>query len=260
MLLKAISFSFLLLLAENAGNADAFSTNNSRGSKDFSENFTPARKKREQIVRHTGYSLCYSPAYEQAKWVAYRLTAMMCSGEGEERSNNFREDPDVRGGSAQLADYLHSGYDRGHLCPAGDMSWSRDAMSESFYLSNMSPQEPGFNRGIWKRLEDQVRKWAKSNDELFVVTAGVLRPGLKTIGTNKVAVPELYYKVILDNTLPSRKAVAFVMPNKSSKDELHCFAVSIDSVESLTGIDFFPALPDGEEEMLEAMSDMEIWR
>lgn len=167
--------------------------------KNFSKTFYPKFKKKELVVKHLGYTVCYEEKFEQAKWVAYRLTAAMCNNNEEERKDDFREDKAIKTGSAVPEDYKKTGYDRGHLCPAGDMAWSEIAMSESFYMSNMSPQEPKFNRGIWKTLESQVREWAKQEEELYIVTAGVLEKGLPTIGEkNKVAVPKLYYKVILD--------------------------------------------------------------
>ena len=120
-----------------------------------------------EIVKHTYYTLSFSKKDEQAEWVAYLLTRSMLTGQSE-RGNNFRPDPEVPSGSAQLADYSKSGYDRGHLCPAGDMTFNAQAMSETFYLSNMSPQVPAFNRGIWKSLESLVREWAAKEDSIYV--------------------------------------------------------------------------------------------
>ncbi|CAN5385750.1 DNA/RNA non-specific endonuclease [soil metagenome] len=229
--------------------------------KNFSKTFYPKFKKKEQVIRHLGYTFCYDENFEQAKWVAYRLTAAMCNGNDEERTDNFREDPSVKTGSASPDDYKKTGYDRGHLCPAGDMAWSEITMSESFYMSNMSPQEPKFNRGIWKTLESQVREWAKKEGELYIVTAGVLEKGLKTIGEkNKVAVPKYYYKIILDVYGPEKKAIAFIMPNEGSKESIFDYAVTIDSVEKLTQINFFPSLPDDIENNLESHINVELWK
>lgn len=234
---------------------------NSDTIKNFSRSFYPKFKKKEQVVRHLGYTLCYDERFEQAKWVAYRLTSAMVMNKEEERTDDFREDKSIKTGSATPADYKKSGYDRGHLCPAGDMTWSETAMSESFLMSNMSPQAPKFNRGIWKTLESQVREWAKKEEEIYVVTAGVLEKGLPTIGEiNKVAIPKLYYKMVLDVYGPEKKAIAFVMPNDGSKESIYDFAVSIDSVERLTGINFFPALPDSLENKLERNCNTELWK
>jgi endonuclease G, mitochondrial len=224
----------------------------------FYKNFMP-KDSTGCLVCHKGMVICYDEKHEQARWVAYRLTAEMCNNNGEERSNNFRTDPDVKTGSASPDDYKKSGYDRGHLCPAGDMGWDEQTMSESFYMSNMSPQVPAFNRGIWKTLETDVRAWAKQNKEIFIVTAGILTDSLPSIGTNRVSVPSYYYKVILDVHAPEFKAIAFVMPNQGSKVPVWKYAVSIDSVEHLTGIDFFPALPDYLEKDLESQIDISLW-
>ena len=227
--------------------------------KNFSKTFYPGKKKKDQLVRHMAYVLCYDEEYEQARWVAYKLTAAMCEKGVEERSDDFREDKEVLTGSATPDDYKKSGYDRGHLCPAGDMGWSERSMSESFYMSNMSPQAPKFNRGIWKTLESDVREWAKRFDELYIVTGGVLEDSLPVIGENKVAIPRLFYKVVLDIKGPERKAIAFVMPNEGSKRSVFDYAVSIDSVERLTQINFFPSLPDELEDNLESAVNVDLW-
>jgi len=212
----------------------------------------------DQIIRHTGYTLCYSEVHEQASWVAYDLTRSEAAG-GYERTNKFMPDLSVQTGSATAADYANSGYDRGHLAPAGDMGWSATTMAESFYYSNMSPQNPSFNRGIWKKLEEQVRAWANADSVLYVVTGPVLSEGLSTIGPNMVSVPRYYYKVLLDFNKPGFKAIGFVLPNSPSTLPLSSFAVSVDSVEKLTGLDFFPALPDGAEDLLESDCCVDCW-
>lgn len=222
--------------------------------------FLPAHNGAEELVHHKAYVLAYNEPYEQPSWVAYSLNRLQVAGSGEERSDNFREDPSIKTGSASPDDYKKSGYDRGHLCPAGDMGFDAEAMSESFYMSNMSPQLPAFNRGIWKKLETAVRNWAVRDDELYVVAGPILHPQLPTIGANKVAVPELYFKVVLDYRHPDYKAIGFVMPNAGSKSSIYHFAVSVDSVEKLSGLDFFPALPDSLENQLEANFDTILWK
>ena len=188
--------------------------------------------------------------------MAYELTKEETT-KAFERTNKFKPDPSVSTLTANDADYAGSGYDRGHLAPAADMGWSSTAMAESFYYSNMSPQVPGFNRGIWKKLEELVRTWAIENNSLLVVTGPVLKKGLKTIGAGRVSVPELYYKVILDNHEPGINAIAFLIPNASQSADLQSFVVSIDSVESITGIDFFPNFEN--EDQIERTSTVEHW-
>ncbi len=163
----------------------------------------------------------------------------------------------VASGSAKPSDYVKSGYDRGHLCPAGDMTQSVEAMSETFYMSNMSPQVPGFNRGIWKSLEEQVRKWGKE-EQIHVVTGPVFENEKGKIGESRVTIPGYYYKVIYS---PVRKQmIAFVLPNEKSNKKFTDHIVSVDSVENFTGIDFFVHLPDTLENRLEAKSDYMKWQ
>ncbi len=218
----------------------------------------PALLPNEKIISHSGYSLVYSEEHEQAKWIAYELTKEETNSLFE-RTDKFLVDPFVSTGTAENSDYADSGYDRGHLAPAADMGWSATAMKESFYFSNMSPQLPGFNRGVWKRLEELMRSWAIDNSAIYIVTGPILTSGLPTIGGNRVSIPNYYYKVILDYTQPEIKAIGFILPNASSSSSLNTFSVSIDEVENATGIDFFPTLPDDQEIALEKEHCTSCW-
>lgn len=211
-----------------------------------------------EIVTHGGFTLEYNEEHEQAVWVAYLLTSEKAK-RGVERSNSFKPDPKVSTQTANDEDYAGSGYDRGHLAPAADMSWSTTAMKESFYYSNMSPQVPGFNRGIWKKLEEQVRIWAETYDTLFVVTGPILESGLPTIGSNKVSVPKAYYKALLRYNSKYTLALGFILPNSNSSEPLQNFAVSIDSLEKITNIDFFHLLPDPIEVEMESIICVDCW-
>ena len=210
------------------------------------------------VINHNYYSVSYSEKYEQAEWVAYKLTSAMIAGYAE-RKNNFKEDPLVTTRSATLADYKGSGYDRGHLCPAADMKISQEAMNESFYMSNMSPQDPSFNRGIWKSLEEKVRSWAATEGEVYVVTGGVLTSVNKTIGANQVGVPQEYYKIVYDYSGSNSKMIGFVLPNKKGEKQLSEYVVPVNRIETITGIDFFPQLSDELEEALESHSNYSSW-
>jgi len=219
----------------------------------------PALLPNEKIISHTGYSFVYSEEHEQAKWIAYELTKEETTSLFE-RTDKFLVDPLVSTGTAENSDYLKSGYDKGHLAPAADMGWSALTMKESFFFSNMSPQLPGFNRGVWKRLEELMRSWAIDNKAIYIVTGPLLSKGLPTIGSNGVSIPKYYYKVVLDYTQPEIHAIGFVLPNASSSASLNTFAVSIDEVEKQTGIDFFPALPDDQETKLEKEVCKSCWQ
>lgn len=219
----------------------------------------PELLKGEELILHTGFQLVYNEAHEQAKWVCYQFTKEETI-KITNRSDNFREDKKIKTRSATDNDYKKSGYDRGHLAPAGDMSWSEEAMSCSFYYSNMSPQTPSFNRGIWKKLEEQVRDWVSIYDTLYVVTGPVLEENLPSIGSNQVSVPNYYYKVILDVKNGRKEAIGFVLPNQNSNLPLQNFIVSVDSVEKLTEINFFHLLPDNIENQLEKKMCKTCWK
>ena len=213
-----------------------------------------------QIIQHQYYTMSYSEEHEQPEWVAYELKREQFQRKGVGRSDNFRPDPKVKTKSAYPSDYKRSGYDRGHLVPAGDMNFDKRAMSETFYMSNMSPQIRNFNGGIWRELEENVRDWAYRNEHLYVVSGPVLtKPIREQIGGNKVSVPEEYYKVIRDYTGREHKAIAFLMPNEKSNRRIMDYAVSIDEVEKATGIDFFPNLSQSDESDLEANHDPRKW-
>jgi endonuclease G len=218
----------------------------------------PAHQANEKLISHAGYTLSYNEKYEQANWVAYELTSEETNSLYN-RTNQFLVDPKINTGSADNSDYAGSGYDRGHLAPAGDMGWSEKSMVESFYYSNMSPQVPSFNRGIWKNAETFTREAAIANHVIYVVTGPVFTSDMTTIGRNQVAVPQSYFKVILDNSEPELKAIAFVIPNEASQLPLQHFAVSINQVEQITGLDFFPLLADTLESKLESGFDVNLW-
>lgn len=212
-----------------------------------------------EIVEHTHYTLSYNEKYEQPNWVMYSLTKDMLKPSKFKRRDDFRADPTVDSGSATKKDYIRSGYDRGHLVPAADMKFTKEALSETFYMSNMSPQSPGFNRGIWKELEAQVREWARNDDDLYVIVGPVFDDEMKQLGKNEVAIPNMYYKIIVDLEEPNQKAIAFLMKNEKLDGGLFDYNVSIDSIEIITGIDFFPELPDDFENWLESTVDEQSW-
>ena len=215
-----------------------------------------------QIVRKSHYVFAYDEDAEQPAWVAYELLASEVGGPYE-RTDNFRRDSTIQADSATLLDYRGSGFDRGHLAPAADMAFSKAAMSESFYLSNMSPQRPAFNRGIWRKLEARVRTWAAEYGRVYVVTAGVLPPNrakramFERIGANNVLVPKRYYKIVYDS---SRQAIiAFLLANNGSSRSLSSYAVPVDNIESLIGFDLFSQLPDALENRIEAQTGGAMW-
>jgi len=227
----------------------------------------------EQLVRHKAMFLSYSPEYKQARWVAHIITPDVITGTVF-RTNDFRVDSAIKGGSAVESDYFLKsykadstivydgfGYDRGHLAPSADFRWSQEALSESYFYSNMSPQLADFNRGIWGNLEDAIRGYIfrNSSSQLYVVTGPVLENGLSKIerGTNKIPIPNKYWKVVIDPV--KNKGIGFILPNKPSDKPLSSYAVSIDEVEKLTGLDFYNKLDKASQESIEKQLIAEDW-
>ncbi|MCW1148095.1 DNA/RNA non-specific endonuclease [Flavobacterium lacisediminis] len=222
-------------------------------SNDF--DFLPTSTTSDVYKRNT-YVFSYSEDHEQSEWVAYYLD------NNDVKSTNFdrpffEQDPLVESVSADWRNYKNSGYDKGHLCPAGDRKGSYDEYNETFFTSNISPQEHDFNSGVWNRLEEKVRYWAVKSDGLFVVTGGVLSNNLKTIGKEDVSVPNYFYKVLLSKD--GSKMIGFLVPHENSNQPLYEFVVSVDEIEKMTGIDFYPNLPDEIENRLESKSDYKDW-
>ena len=211
-----------------------------------------------QIIKHRFYTLSYAEKYEQAEWVAYELNAQSLTNKHYERPF-FIKDNLVKTESADWRNYKKSGFDKGHLCPAGDMKFSVDAFEDTFYTSNISPQTHDFNSGIWNTLEEKVRYWAKKYDDIFVITGPVLTSGLETIGRENVAVPNYFYKILINKTNSETKVIAFLVPSVDSQKPLYTFVVSVDELEKATGIDFFETLPDALENELEKNSSYKNW-
>jgi endonuclease G len=211
-----------------------------------------------EIVHHKGYSLSYNEVHEQAEWVAYELKKSQLSNSKFERPY-FQIDRAVSTGAADWRNYKNSGYDRGHLCPAGDRNYSEEAYNETFLTSNITPQKHEFNAGIWNTLEQKIRYWASKYDGVFVVTGGILNTYVNTIGEEEVSIPEQFYKIVLDNNKGKIRVIAFLIPHENSNQPLYNFVVSVDEVESLTGIDFFSDLDDTIENKIEASRSYKNW-
>ena len=211
-----------------------------------------------QIVKHTYYTLSYNEKHEQAEWVFYNLKKEYL------KSNNFKrpyfiQDPKVTTASADWRNYKNSGYDKGHLCPAGDMDFDQQAYEDTFFTSNISPQNHEFNSGIWNRLEQKTRYWAAQFEGLYVVTGGVLKDYSQTIGSEKVVVPNSFYKILFHHSRGNYKMIAFLIPNKKSDRPLYDYVIAVDELETITGIDFFHNLEDAIENKLEKRADYESW-
>lgn len=213
----------------------------------------------EKIVLYRkGYVLGYNPDKKIADWVSYHFTDAYCV-KNVERTDDFRADPDLSVGQrAELEDYKGSGYDRGHLAPAADMARDAQTMSESFFLSNMTPQVGvGFNRGIWMKLESKVRDWVQQRKNIYIFTGPIFSDPehYNTIGSNKVAIPTYFYKIAVSCTEAGGNldSIAFILPNQSNPDDmLPQFITSIDEIERVTGLNFMANLDLDTQSKLEA--------
>ena len=208
--------------------------------------------KQGQIIQRTGYTLSYDAKNKTPQWVAWELTKEETRG-NEERTNEFQPDPDVIGAKVLTYDYSHSGYDRGHMAPAGDMKWNKKAMEESFYMSNICPQDHNLNTEDWNDLEMKCREWARRYGKVYIV-CGPIYNGKRNeyIGEHRVKVPDAFYKVILINKENKQRALGFLFENESGERPLEEYLTPVDSIEKLTGMNFFSALPDNIENKLEA--------
>mgnify|MGYP000402320950 FL=1 len=221
----------------------------------------PARMKGtpEQILRRTGYTVSYNRETRLPNWVAWRLTASRCKGKAKRQQKEFHEDEEVAAPRATDWDYYNSRFDRGHMCPAGDNKWSEKAMHESFLFTNICPQNPNLNRGDWNEMENACRRWAKEYGDLYIVCGPVFyNKRHKTIGKNKVTVPEAFFKVVLCME-GTPKAIGFIYKNAAGNRPKSYYVNTVDEVERITGIDFFPKLPDKTEKKVEAKADAAEW-
>jgi len=215
---------------------------------------------KEQIIQHEGFTISYNSNYRIANWVAYELTEEKARSNKVERYNLFLPDPKVKGTMASDKDYRKSGYDRGHLVPAGDMKWSKEAMEASFYFSNICPQNRELNSGLWHDLEKRCRRWAIKYGQLMIITGPVIEEDLKRIGANKVAVPRQFYKVIYNISEKHAEGIGFIFENKNcTQTKLYTLAIPIDSVEKVTGIDFYPSLTTDVKNKTESIIHLKHW-
>lgn len=218
-----------------------------------------SRAENNEIIEHMGYTLSYNSANLIPNWVAYELSQFDVNG-SVPRSKKFMPDPDIEGPQAHDSDYKHSGWDRGHMAPAGDMKWSSQAMAESFYLSNICPQNQNLNRGDWKELEELARNLSAKYKRVYIVCGPIVTNNkYKTIGGNKVIVPDCFYKAFLVRTGENYSAVGFIMPNESGNRKLTAYVCSVDSLEHVLGMNLFYNLPDSVESIVEQRVVLPDW-
>ena len=231
----------------------------------------PLKDRPEQILKRKGYTVSYNSETKNPNWVAWHLTKSHTYGSFQRRQEMFSEDESVKAPRATNNDYFNSRYDRGHMCPAGDNKWDKEAMTQSFLFTNICPQNHGLNKYEWNDLEIQCRDWAREYGAVDIVCGPLYsskggrykvgssrEPQQKTIGRNKVWVPDAFFKVVLCRQ-GRPKAIGFVYRNEGVK-QLKAEAVrTVDEIEALTDIDFFPALDDEMENRIEASANLSDW-
>lgn len=235
---------------------------NSEGANAASNYEIPAFKQGsgEQILHREGYTVSYNSTTRLPNWVAWHLTADHVDGHYKRKGIAFQEDLEVETPRAITADYTSSGYDRGHMCPSGDCKWSEKAQRESFLLTNVCPQVRGLNAGDWNEMEAQCRRWASKYGDLYIVCGPILygKSHHKTIGRNKIVVPEAFFKVVL-RAGKDTAAIGFIYKNAPGNRPKGDYANSVDEVERITGYDFFPNLPDDIERKVESNINTADW-
>jgi len=222
----------------------------------------PMRGVPERLISHTGHMLSFNREHNQPNWVAWELTAEETEGRIP-RAADFLPDPQVPAPHRVVTtDYRGSGYDRGHMAPAADMKWSARAMTECFYMSNICPQDHGLNGGPWATLEKACRRWAVREGRIYIVCGPVFRSGRhKYVGRERrITVPDGFFKVVLSLAEGREKAIGFYYANRAGKQPMEATALSVDSVEAMTGIDFFVNLPDRLEARVESRFSLKQWR
>ena len=261
---KSITFTRITKLKSSRSEKKQNSNSSIQEFQSLSDSFlricipAPISDRPEQIIRRKAYILSYNKDTKLPNWVAWHLTAEHTEGVYK-RLHTYFEDIEVPEPRATDTDYRGTGWTHGHMCPAGDNKWDSGAMRESNILTNICPQTMKLNTGLWNSIEQDCRAWARKYGDVFIVCGPVLlKKQHETIGKNRVVVPEAFFKVIL--CLQGKpKAVSHVVRNDNEKKKRDQFINTVDDVERITGIDFFPALPDDIENAVEAKVDINEW-
>ncbi len=215
----------------------------------------------KNVIEHMGYTVSYNSSYRIPNWVAYELQDSELYGDFE-RADKFTPDPLVKGRQAYDSDYLGSGWDRGHMAPAGDMKWSSQAMEECFYLTNVCPQNHNLNSGVWNDLEKQVRREARYYGKIWIVCGPIVDSNKHgTIGENRVQVPDSFFKALLaQKKNGSYISIAFVFPNEAGDKGMAAYAMTVNELEKKIDMDLFYNLDSSVQESVESEYDLWSWR
>ncbi len=214
-------------------------------------------------LQHTGFVVSYNPSRCTPSWVAWELTSEETTGPISRKDYDFAPDPqlDTRY-QVEKQEYATCGYDRGHMCPAGDMQWSSSAMNDCHYMTNICPQAPKLNQVYWERLESACRRWACLYGSIYIICGPVYKSGkYTTFGTNHtIAIPDGYFKVVITLEEGEERGIGFYYRNDDVRQTMECAAMPIDKVEEMIGYDFFAELPDEVERRVESQNKLSSWR
>ena len=215
-------------------------------------------KQSDMVDCRLGYAIGYDYTRKSAEWVAYRLEKQI--GEGVERTNDFRPDPKIPPQYQTTSDdYDEPIYQQGHLANSESIDGSDASMSETFFMSNMVPQLPTHNTGIWKGLENRERKWANKRGVVYVFTGPVYRGQIATIGKNQVPVPSHLWKVVYDPT--NEEAIAYLIDHKNLYTrDLDNYVASIDDIEAITGLDLLSQITLAKQAVIESVKQPKQWK
>ena len=213
----------------------------------------------KQYIVHKGFDLVFDENARLPEWVAYELTAEEVEGTAP-RGRHFVPDPDVRGIQGDNDDYRNSGWDRGHMVPAGDMKLNDQMMRESFYFSNICPQNRNLNGGDWRTLEELCRIYAQKYGKVYIVCGPIIGKNLfGRLGPHQIVIPDAFFKVLLIEGPKGYESIGFIMNNEAGHKPLTTYVKTVDEVETITGLDFFSQLPDKVENKIEAGYNLSTW-
>lgn len=225
----------------------------------------PAITKKDSLfIEHTGFALSYNLDTNCPNWVAWDLTEEEAYSTQFKRSNDFRGDTMVPSlHRVEGYDYKQTGFDRGHMCPAADMKWNANAMSECFLMSNICPQIPVLNQQWWEHLEAACRRWASQEGCVYICCGPIYdrQREARYIGNEvKIRVPDAFFKVIVSLRQGKEKGIGFFYRNDGSRQTMESAAMSIDQIEKMTGYNFFADLPNELEDRIESQNKLSTWK
>ncbi|MCQ2247089.1 MAG: DNA/RNA non-specific endonuclease [Bacteroidaceae bacterium] len=247
-----------VMVAESVATPEAMNIATVPQGIDFS---LPALRKNsgEQILHRSQMTISYNKEWGEPNWVAYYLTNYDLNGDVG-REPEFYQDFEIdEKHRVSTFDYSRSGYDRGHMAPAGDFNNNRKAKKETFYMTNICPQNHTLNANSWNTLEKQCRTWARREKGIYVVVGPIMGKNPKRIGKHNVAVPDGFFRCILSMKPGHEKAIGFIYQNNDQRQRISHAVRSVDEVERITGLDFFTALPDDMEKRLESKPNLKDW-